>query len=54
MLEQLGYHLPSFNCLPTIEAADAGMRRRNRLALAFSRLGPIFIEYNVYLAWDGN
>src|SRR5437016_6234776 len=48
-LEQ--YELSIFNSLPPIELADADMRNRKRLELAFARLGPVFAEHGMCDSW---
>ena len=41
------YEQSSFNILPSIESANADMRARDQLALAFSHLGPVFAGHNM-------
>lgn len=45
--ETLSYDYSRFNCLPSIEDADAEMRAKNKLNLALEKLGSIFVKHGV-------
>jgi len=45
--EALSYDYPRFNALPSIEEADAEMRGKDKLNLALSLLGPVFVKHGL-------
>jgi hypothetical protein len=40
-----------FNDLPSIESADAEMKRQDKLTTAFNVLGPIFLKHSMHEKW---